>query len=242
MHLKRHISSVHEETKPKWYTILALLERVKIVFVFIWGGIKPWRSSSLFMFAWPTWVTNCHRFMSNFYNSNQKNVWVMRITWVQLNASVLYIFCIIPSKFPYLELLEAFEFLRASMIAYATNLTSSTLWNQNKLLVSFLNCLNYWPPPIWYFQPFGNVGLQSPRDLPCPYPVSSTHYSTLRETPSLMWLKWWNNSNTWTLQTLQAQKTLQMKKSLNTYTFLVFAVALILHYHSKGWILNCLTR
>ena len=37
-------------------------------------------------------------------------------------------------------------------------------------------CSNYWPPKvalslyltIWYFRPFGNAGLQCPRDLPSP--------------------------------------------------------------------------
>ena len=36
---------------------------------------------------------------------------------------------------------------------------------------------------IWYFQPFGNTGLQSPTDLPSPQPASTTQYVTLRENP-----------------------------------------------------------
>ena len=42
---------------------------------------------------------------------------------------------------------------------------------------------------IWYFLPFGNAGLQSPRDLPSPYTVSTTQNRTLRDTPRLTWLR-----------------------------------------------------
>ena len=54
-------------------------------------------------------------------------------------------------------------------------------------------CSNYWPPivalslclTIWYFRPFSNAGLQSPRNLPSPQPLSTTQFSTLRETSNI---------------------------------------------------------
>ena len=45
-------------------------------------------------------------------------------------------------------------------------------------------CSNYWPPSVALsFRPFGNAGLQSPRDPPSP--VATTQWSIIGETSSL---------------------------------------------------------
>ena len=56
------------------------------------------------------------------------------------------------------------------------------------MMKNLLTCLSVCVLTIWYFQPFGNAGLQSPKDLPSPWPVSTAKYRTLRKIPSLTWL------------------------------------------------------